>query len=151
MHYAVVRRHKDCVCSQKWQRQTAEWAPPPPHHHHRTPILRFGNFCQLGGSKWTGVVLCGRGVPLGRYGHPTCLFLAQSRIRPKMGPQIWRNGGQMAKKGPRKRLFRLLAASGPGGRGWAPFPVSRDTSAVWLGWTHFHQQFLRGGQIGVFG
>ena len=54
--------------------------PPPPH---RTPNLRFGHFLQLGGSKWTEVVLYEQGVPLGRSGHPTCLYSAQNKIRPK--------------------------------------------------------------------
>ena len=54
---------------------------------HRAP-LRFGHFLQLGGSKWTEVMLYEQGVPLGRSGHPTCLYSAQNEIQPKMGPQI---------------------------------------------------------------
>merc|ERR1712020_829744 len=34
------------------------------------------------------VVLYEQGVPLGHSGHPTCLYSAQNKIRPKMGPQI---------------------------------------------------------------
>jgi len=51
-------------------------SPPPPPR--RTPNLRFGYFLQLGGSKWTEIVLYEQGVPLGRSGHPTCLNLTQN-------------------------------------------------------------------------
>ena len=86
MHYAVVRRRTNYGCNKKWQRrrQTTKGAPLPP----RIPNLRFGRFLQLGGSKWTEVVLYEQGVPLGRSGHPTCLYSAQNKIRLKMGPQI---------------------------------------------------------------
>ena len=32
----------------------------------------------------------------------------------------------------------------------APFPVSHDTSIIYLGRTHFHLRFYRGCQIGIF-
>ena len=60
------------------------------------PNLRFGHFLQLGGSKWTEVVLYEQGVTLGRSGHPTCLYSDQNQIRPKMGPQNGRNRGPTA-------------------------------------------------------
>ena len=72
-------------------------SPPSPH---RTPNLRFGHFLQLGGSKWTEVVQYEQGVPLGRSGHPTCLYSVQNKIRPKMGPQILRNWGRIAQMWP---------------------------------------------------
>ena len=45
----------------------------------------FDLFLQLGGSKWTVVMLYELGVPLRRSGHPTCLYSDQNKIRPKMG------------------------------------------------------------------
>ena len=45
----------------------------------------FDLFFQLGGSKWTVVMLYELGVPLRRSGHPTCLYSDQNKIRPKMG------------------------------------------------------------------
>ena len=45
----------------------------------------FDLFFQLGGSKWTVVMLYELGVPLRRSGHPTCLYFDQNKIRPKMG------------------------------------------------------------------
>ena len=50
------------------------YAPP------RTPNLRFGRFLQLGGSKWTEIMLYKQGVPLRRSGHLTCLYLARNKI-----------------------------------------------------------------------
>ena len=47
----------------------------------------FDLFFQLGGSKWTVVMLYELGVPLRRSGHPTCLYSDQNKIRPKMGSQ----------------------------------------------------------------
>ena len=40
---------------------------------------------------------------------------------------------------------------GPPGPQVGPFSVSHDTSIILLGWTNFYRQFLRGGQIDVFG
>ena len=45
----------------------------------------FDLFLQLGGSKWTVVMLYELGVPLRRSGHPTCLYSNQNKILPKMG------------------------------------------------------------------
>ena len=50
-----------------------------------TQIEVFDLFFQLGGSKWTVVMLYELGVPLRRSGHPTCLYSNQNKIRPKMG------------------------------------------------------------------
>ena len=47
----------------------------------------FEFFLQLGGSKWTVIVLYELGVPLRRSGHPTCLYSDQNKIRLKIGSQ----------------------------------------------------------------
>ena len=81
MHYAVVRRHTNYGCKQKWQRrrQNAKGSPP------RTPNLRFGRFLQLGGSKWTEIMLYEQGVPLRLSGHLTCLYSAEEKFDLKWG------------------------------------------------------------------
>ena len=75
---------------------------PPP----RTPNLRFGRFLQLGGSKWTEIMLYEQGVPLRRSGHLTCLYSARNKIWPEMGRQNWRNWGQIAHLGPLRLKWR---------------------------------------------
>ena len=90
-------------------------------------FLRFGHFLQLGGSKWTEVVLYEQGVPLGRSGHPTCLYSNQNLNRPTMGPQNWRNWGQIALLGPLRLKCRSNTSM------WAHL-TSQPAEGLWNGW-----------------